>query len=166
MTVHKERLRASFIRVFSWSRVGANRGTRPTLMPEEPDFSGEKTVPVPLSRIFWYTMHMNTTTQIPDPGIPENAVSVYGQDSALDDFPVLKAFQQYIDSEQAKARKRMLMLCTFFAFLMIVVMAVFVALLVSVSSRNQSLNDRLVEFAMKERDRPSTSPVVVQPPQE
>ena len=111
-------------------------------------------------------MRMNTTTQIPDPGIPENAVSVYGQDSALDDFPVLKAFQQYIDSEQAKARKRMLMLCTFFAFLMIVVMAVFVALLVSVSSRNQSLNDRLVEFAMKERDRPSTSPVVVQPTQD
>ena len=25
----------------------------------------------------------------------------------MDDFPVLKAFQQYIDAEQAKARKRM-----------------------------------------------------------
>ena len=36
-----------------------------------------------------------------------NAVSVYGQTDGLDDFPVLKAFQQYIDSEQAKARKRM-----------------------------------------------------------
>ena len=29
-------------------------------------------------------------------------ISVYGQDNALDDFPVLKAFQQYIDAEHAK----------------------------------------------------------------
>ena len=36
MIVHKERLRVSFIRVFSWSRFSANRGARPTLMPEEP----------------------------------------------------------------------------------------------------------------------------------
>ena len=42
-----------------------------------------------------------------DPAIPpRNAVSVYSQD-AMDDFPVLKAFQQYIDAEQAKARKRL-----------------------------------------------------------
>ena len=29
-----------------------------------------------------------------------NAVSIYGQEG-LDDFPVLKAFQQYIDAEQS-----------------------------------------------------------------
>lgn len=100
-----------------------------------------------------------------DPEIPENAVSIYGQSDAMDDFPVLKAFQQYIDSEQAKARKRMLMLCVFFGALMVIVIAVFLVLLMNVSTRNQTLNDRLVEYAMKERER-MASPIVVQPQQQ
>ena len=91
----------------------------------------------------------------------QSAVSLYGQTDAMDDFPVLKAFQQYIDAEQNKARKRMIMLCIFFGFLMAVVVTVFVAMLQSVNLRNQTLNDRLVEFAMKDRDR-TASPVVVQ----
>ena len=37
-----------------------------------------------------------------DPEIPRNAVSIYGNNDAMDDFPVLKAFQQYIDAEHAK----------------------------------------------------------------
>ena len=41
-----------------------------------------------------------------------NAISIYGQEG-LDDFPVLKAFQQYIDAEQSKSRKRMIMLCIY-----------------------------------------------------
>ena len=97
---------------------------------------------------------MNPRAEMPeiDPEIPEHAVSVYGQsDGAYEDFPVLKAFQQYIDSEQAKARKRMLLLCAFFGGLMFVVISVFVVLLIGVSSRNQMLNDRLVEYAMKDR---------------
>ena len=95
----------------------------------------------------------NSTAGLPgmNPDIPENAISIYGQNDATDDFPVLKAFQQYIDAEQAKARKRMLLLCAFFGGLMFVVISVFVVLLVSVSSRNQMLNDRLVEYAMKDR---------------
>lgn len=100
-----------------------------------------------------------------DPEIPENAVSIYGQSDAMDDFPVLKAFQQYIDAEQAKARKRMLMLCVFFGALMIVVIAVFLIMLLNVSARNQLLNDRLVDYAMKDRERAS-SPIVVQPSQQ
>ena len=97
---------------------------------------------------------MNPRAEMPeiDPEIPEHAVSVYGQsDGAYEDFPVLKAFQQYIDSEQAKARKRMLLLCAFFGGLMFVVISVFVVLLISASSRNQMLNDRLVEYAMWNR---------------
>ena len=97
---------------------------------------------------------MNPRAEMPeiDPEIPEHAVSVYGQsDGAYEDFPVLKAFQQYIDSEQAKARRRMFWLCVFFGGLMIVVVSVFVVLLVNASSRNQLLNDRLVEYAMKDR---------------
>lgn len=92
------------------------------------------------------------------------AVSVYGSGDALDDFPVLKAFQQYIDAEQTKARKRLLAMGIFFGALMFVVIAIFVILLMNVTNRNQQLNDRLIEFAMK--DRPNGSAVVVQPPQD
>ena len=94
-----------------------------------------------------------------------HAVSLYAQDEALDDFPVLKAFQQYIDAEQAKARKRVLSLCIFFGCLMSVVIAVFVGMLMHMSERNQSLNDRLVEYAMN-CERNQGSAVVVQPPQD
>lgn len=92
------------------------------------------------------------------------AVSVYGSGDALDDFPVLKAFQQYIDAEQAKARKRLLALGIFFGALIFIVIAIFVILLMNVTNRNQQLNDRLIEFAMK--DRSTGSAVVVQPPQD
>ena len=97
---------------------------------------------------------MKTQNGMPevDAGIPENAVSLYGPTDAMDDFPVLKAFQQYIDAEQAKSRKRLMILCAFFGAVMFVVIAVFVGLLLNVSSRNQSLNDRLIEYAMQ-RDR-------------
>ena len=94
----------------------------------------------------------------------QTAVSVYSQDG-MDDFPVLKAFQQYIDSEQAKARKRLVMLGVFFCILIGAVIAVFVAMLASVTARNQQLNDRLVEFAMKERAS-APAKVVQQPAQD
>ena len=98
------------------------------------------------------------------PDFSQRAVSLYGAGDAMDDFPVLKAFQQYIDAEHAKARKRLLAMAVFFGAFTLAVVAVFVALLVSAGARNQQLNDRLVEFAMKERS--SASPVVVQPPQD
>ena len=111
---------------------------------------------------------MNDTTGMPgvDPQMT-NAMSVYGQDGALDDFPVLKAFQQYVDAEQAKAQKRMTALCIFFITLMVGIVAVFVLLLMNISARNQSLNDRMFELAMnREHAAPASSPVVVQPPQD
>ena len=107
---------------------------------------------------------MNPNAEIPevDNPMPNNAVRLYGD--AMDDFPVLKAFQQYIDAEQAKARKRLLSLGIFFGILTGAIIAVFVVLLLNVSQRNQELNDRLVEYAMK--DRSQKSAVVVQPPQD
>ena len=88
-----------------------------------------------------------------------NAISIYGQEG-LDDFPVLKAFQQYIDAEQSKSRKRMIMLCVFFGFLMAVMIVVFMFMLRDATARNQALNDKFVNLLM-ERDR---QPLVVQPP--
>ena len=97
-----------------------------------------------------------------EPEVNSNAVSIYGQGDAMDDFPVLKAFQQYIDAEQAKARKRLISLGIFFGIMMGAVIAVFLVLLFNINERNQTLNDRLVEFAMKERQQQAA--VVVQPP--
>ena len=38
------------------------------------------------------------------PRSDSTVLSLIGQNAAENDFPVLKAFQQYIDAEQAKAR--------------------------------------------------------------
>jgi len=106
-------------------------------------------------------------------GIPPNAVSLYGQNDAMDDFPVLKAFQKYIDAEQSKAQKRMTTLCIFFAIIMSIIIGVFVMLLMTISQRNNSLNEQLskqnsalneqlIQLMLKERDR--QQPVVVQAP--
>ena len=97
-------------------------------------------------------MHENNTDT--------NAISIYGHEG-LDDFPVLKAFQQYIDAEQSKSRKRMIMLCVFFGFLMTVLIVIFLLMLRDADAKNQALNDKVLEIVMKDRDR---QPVVVQPP--
>ena len=90
-----------------------------------------------------------------------NAVSVYHED-AMDNFPVLKAFQQYIDAEQTKARKRLIFLCVFFGLLMAGVISVFVSLLMAAGEKNEKLNEKLFEYAMQDRSR---MPTVVSQPQ-
>ena len=92
---------------------------------------------------------------------PRNAVSIFRAEGPMDDFPVLKAFQQYIDAEQNKARKRLVTLCVFFGAMICVIIAVFMVMLHDISRRNQLLNDRLVDYAMKDRDR---MPLVVSQP--
>ena len=96
---------------------------------------------------------MHDNQNIPEVGapIPPNAVSVYGPSDAMDDFPVLKAFQQYVDAEHAKAQKRMTTLCIFFVVLMVAVISVFVILLMNISSRNSALSDQLFQFMIKDR---------------
>ena len=91
----------------------------------------------------------------------DNTLSILPTDGASNEFPVLKAFQQYIDAEQAKARKRMLGLSLFFIVLLIVVVVTFVLVLTTVINRNQALSDRLLDYALKEREK---APVVVSQP--
>lgn len=106
---------------------------------------------------------------------PTTAVSLYGDASdAMDDFPILKAFQEYVDKEQAKARHRMTALTFLFMFILIMVTGGLSFVIYNLNLRNQSLNDRLIDFAMKEREipapvvqpQPQAAPVVVQPPQD
>ena len=105
---------------------------------------------------------MSNGSTIPnvEPGIPAtNAVSVYGQSDAMDDFPVLKAFQQYVDAEQAKAQKRMTTLCVFFGLILTMVVGVFVAIILAMSNAKNDVGEKLLQYLFQER----TQQVQVQP---
>ena len=106
---------------------------------------------------------MNPNISDQDEATPTaNAVSLFGQGGGVNDFPVLKAFQEYIDAEQAKARKRMFGLSIFFIVLLVVVVVTFTIVMTSVIGRNQALSDRLLDIAL--REKPAAQPVVnVQP---
>lgn len=82
---------------------------------------------------------MNNTDNINNVNgtIPEQqtgAVSIYGD--VMDDFPVLKAFQQYVDAEQAKAHKRLMTVCIFFTVVMTIVIAVFMFIILGLNNGN------------------------------
>ena len=107
---------------------------------------------------------MNPEITEPEEATPTtNAVSVFGQGGSPNDFPVLKAFQEYIDAEQAKARKRMLGLSVFFILLLVVITITFTVVVMSVINRNQSLSDRLLDIALREK-APAQPVVTVQSP--
>jgi len=102
---------------------------------------------------------MSATPNMPeiDDEAHQNALSLIGDPN--EEFPVLRAFQQYIDAEQSKARKRMLALSIFFGCLLTVIVVVFLFLLNNANEKNQALNDRLVEFAMnREPQRSNLQP--------
>lgn len=106
---------------------------------------------------------MSATPNMPeiDDEAHQNALSLLGDPN--EEFPVLRAFQQYIDAEQSKARKRMLALSIFFGCLLTVIVVVFLFLLNNANEKNQALNDRLVEFAMnREPQRSNVQPQLQQ----
>lgn len=86
-------------------------------------------------------------------GASPNAISLFGQAANANDFPVLKAFQEYIDAEQAKARKRMLGLSIFFVVLLVAVVITFTIIVISIFTHNRELSDRLLDVAFRERER-------------
>lgn len=115
---------------------------------------------------------INTTTD--DAPHAANAVSIFSSAGNANEFPVLKAFQEYIDAEQAKARKRMLGLSIFFILLLVVVVVTFTLVMTSVINRNQALSDRLLDIALREKtqaqpvvnvQQPIPQPVIQQPSQ-
>lgn len=106
---------------------------------------------------------ISTETDVPP---QSTAVTFLGANGSTNDFPVLKAFQEYIDAEQAKARKRMVGLAAFFIVLLVVVVVTFTLIMTAFISRNQALSDKLLDIALKERPQaqPPVQPVVtVQP---
>ncbi|MDR2850408.1 MAG: hypothetical protein LBW77_07735 [Verrucomicrobiota bacterium] len=79
-------------------------------------------------------------------------------------FPVLKAFQDYIEAERSQARKRVMQLSIFFAVLMGVVVTGFLAA-GSFMLRNMSeVQAKLLDVALTQKEAPPPpAPVVVQP---
>lgn len=95
-----------------------------------------------------------------------NAVSIYKSNDALDNFPVLKAFQQYVDAEHTKAQKRLMSVCAFFSMLIVVIIGVFLfvvmnirkdpsaeATIKSLTESNSMLQRQIVEQTVKMNDQ-------------
>ncbi len=112
--------------------------------------------------------------KIPPQADRTTALSLFDQAGGMNDFPVLKAFQEYIEAEQARSRKRMLGLSVFFIVLLLVVVITFSLIITAVISRdqqnmsaiaarNQELSDKLLDIALRERTVPQQPVVNVQP---
>lgn len=85
-----------------------------------------------------------------------NTVALYGNQDALDDFPVLKAFQQYVDSEQAKAHKRLMTVCAFFTILIFFIIGVFIFVVLNIRSNKQNhLDNNMLAFQQQVVDQAS-----------
>ncbi len=122
-------------------------------------------------------MNEEQTTEapkIPPQADRATALSLFDQAGGMNDFPVLKAFQEYIEAEQARSRKRMLGLSVFFVVLLVVVVITFSLIITAVISRdqqnmsaiaarNQELSDKLLDIALRERTVPQQPVVNVQP---
>ena len=81
------------------------------------------------------------------------------QGSGNDSFPVLQAFQEYIDAERKQARKRVVQLSIGFAAILGVVVVGFLAAGVSILRNTTSMQTKLMEIVAEK----STAPVQVQP---
>jgi len=75
-------------------------------------------------------------------------------------FPVLKAFQDYIEAERSQARKRVMQLSIFFAVLMVVVVGGFLTAGIAMWRSNDARVNKLLEAVIEQRSAPAPA----QPP--
>ncbi|MBO4288418.1 MAG: hypothetical protein J5985_09690, partial [Kiritimatiellae bacterium] len=111
----------------------------------------------------------NTSGQPHETGV----VAMYNAASSAgaEPFPVLKAFQDYIESERAQARRRIAYLSVIFSLVIILVVAGFFVIGLSMFNNMSSLQARLLEAALRPQPQPAPQPVqpaavVVQPAQQ
>ncbi len=121
-----------------------------------PPYSGADAGPVPV------------TPASSNTGMSASAALVSMHDAASqsggDAFPVLKAFQDYLESERQRARHRMMTLSIVFAVVIVTVVGAFTLFWYSSMQGVQATNRQLLEAALKRANEPP-APVVVQPPQ-
>ncbi len=93
-----------------------------------------------------------------------NAASHAGAES----FPVLKAFQDYLEAERTQARKRVIQLSVFFAVLMCVVVTGFLTAgvfmfrnMTSMQSNMTTMQSKLLDVALANRTAPAPAPAPI-----
>lgn len=94
-----------------------------------------------------------------------NLVAMYqASGSNAESFPVLKAFQEYIDSERAQARKRVMMLSISFSIVLCAVVLVFLSMGIYMLKDMSALQTKLVDAALSQRNVPAPVITVTAPP--
>jgi len=93
-----------------------------------------------------------------------NLVAMYqAAGSNSESFPVLKAFQDYIDAERAQARKRVMILSISFSAVLCAVVICFLGMGVYLLKDMSSVQNKLIDAALTQRNAPAQAPVQ-QPP--
>lgn len=94
-----------------------------------------------------------------------NLVAMYqASGSNAESFPVLKAFQEYIDAERAQARKRVMMLAISFSIVLCAVVLLFLSMGVYLLKDMSALQTKLVDAALAQRNVPAPVITVTAPP--
>ncbi len=73
-------------------------------------------------------------------------------------FPVLKAFQDYLEAERAQARKRVMQLSIFFAVIMGVVVTGFLSAGIFMLRNMTAVQDKLLDVALAQKAAPAPAP--------
>lgn len=97
-----------------------------------------------------------------------NLVAMYqAAGSNSESFPVLKAFQDYIDAERAQARKRVMILSISFSAVLCAVVICFLGMGVYLLKDMSSVQNKLIDAALAQRiaPAPAPAPAPVQQPQ-
>lgn len=112
-------------------------------------------------------MKMNRNTEPGSDESPENIFALSlpkGEDS----FPVLKAFQQFLDAERERARRRQMVLTLSFMSVIVVLVVLFsvisAILFSGLTRRNDAKQDKLFEILLMERKVPAPVPAVIPAP--
>jgi hypothetical protein len=94
-----------------------------------------------------------------------NLVAMYqASGSNAESFPVLKAFQEYIDAERAQARKRVMILSISFSIVLCAVVLLFLSMGVYLLKDMSALQTKLVDAALSQRNVPAPVITVTAPP--
>jgi len=106
-----------------------------------------------------------------------NLVAMYqASGSSAESFPVLKAFQDYIDAERAQARKRVMILAISFSAVLCAVVICFLGMGIYLLKDMSAVNAKLIDAALVQRNAPvapvappapaqQPQPIVFQSPQ-
>jgi len=112
-------------------------------------------------------MEMNRNTEFNSDESPENVFELSfpkGEES----FPVLKAFQEFLDAERERSRRRQMILTLSFMSVIVVIVVLFCVigaiLFTGMARRNDAKQDKVFEILLMERKTSTPVPVVTPAP--